>query len=537
MRRTSLVVAAIVLIVLVYVLRKSTHGDDAARAPDRASDSNPPAPIAPRLPDPLRVASDDSGPLTREIVATPDSPHAKSSRQERRLVVHVIDPIHLVACVNAEVTLVELRSAEAWKTAAGPSPQLLEFGQRSRTTDESGDATFLEVPIGRFKVHCDGPSAFSDELTIETSQEPTQRIELKAWPSAELTGLVLDESGGPVDDASISAMPIRTIGRRTTSSYSGADGSFRIADIDVHEDGARGIATRIRASSPSWLDIAEIEFELRAGKNELAAPLVMHTRAASLFGRIVDALGVPVNGASVECRTLLSKSAGPFTATTDDRGRFVFRSLAPGRFAIACPSICLEESEPIEIALGAKVDVGDLKPPPTRFDVAGFAFFDDGRPAAGATVHLKNQPVVIAADGSFSFSRCDSAPVTLLFRWHETNEYVHWGQVKRDVVPGGPPLRVVLSPKGVVFRLVDAASHALIEDPEIEVGCLDRVGQASSYRFPKAGGEFRLDLDDLDPPVTLRFVARGYGAFEMKYEPPKDGYEDRHVVEVPLEKL
>src|ERR671913_169443 len=79
---------------------------------------------------------------------------------------------------------------------------------------------------------------------------------------------------------------------------------------------------------------------------------------ATLRGQVADALGGVVVGAVV---TAADAAGVERTATTDEEGRYVFASLAPGRYAVrvAAPGFTLYENLEVEVTAGrtAPLDV------------------------------------------------------------------------------------------------------------------------------------------------------------------------------------
>jgi hypothetical protein len=104
------------------------------------------------------------------------------------------------------------------------------------------------------------------------------------------------------------------------------------------------------------------------------------------------------------------------------------------------------------------------------------------------------------------------------------------------VNPGGPPLRVVLEPKGLVLRLYDAKTRATLEPRTVVMTLLDSHGDLGTYRSKIENGEYRLLTENCAPGrVALRIAASGYRTSDLTFEIPRDGYAKREVLEAALE--
>jgi Carboxypeptidase regulatory-like domain len=377
----------------------------------------------------------------------------------------------------------------------------------------------------------DDLNAQSDPLQIEVDESAERTVELVAWRCAELSGRVVDAIGAPLENASLSAWPLRER-TRISGGSSRYDGAFRILGIDVRDGGVRGFSVRVDAHHRDFFDAPTVEVTLVAGKNELPTPFVFSRPAARVSGRVVDALQQPMGNQDVLLVQDRDPRPAPRSTRTLPNGEFRFGGIEAGTYVVISQGNCHGETAPFVVAAGAAIDLGDLVAPPERFELSGIAVFADGQPAAGAWVSFGREEREIDDEGRFSFWHCDPVPRDLVFRWTEANDQVRWRQDEKSVAPGGAPLRVVLVPRGVVFHFVDRVSREILRDRRAEIDVFGTSSSSKTYSIPKSGGQHTLDLDDIAPPHTLRLRLEGFESVEFVHTPPPGGYTERTVLEI-----
>jgi protocatechuate 3,4-dioxygenase beta subunit len=161
-------------------------------------------------------------------------------------------------------------------------------------------------------------------------------------PTGELRGRVYDSEGRPVRRATVQLTPVGAegAGRRASTD---AGGSYQIPALPPG-------AYRVRVSKPGLPDVEYGQRRaLQAGRiitvreNQRVHGIdVRMPRASAITGRLVDAWGEPIEGASVNVlqasfvdgRATLSTVGGARTRRTDDRGRYRIHSLLPGRYFV-----------------------------------------------------------------------------------------------------------------------------------------------------------------------------------------------------------
>lgn len=530
MRRTAVLAFALLAIcAAVLFVRSSSSYDRGAVTTDPAPRNAEPPPHSAVEPPSVDSATEKT---VRETAASTDptpTPESGVATDARILAVRVLDAVtkHPIEGIR-----VEFAPQRIFAEPPPPAPPIyLDGTPTARKTDEHGIARIEWPVVGRSKVRVDDLAATSDDLLFDLPEVKEFTLELLAWRTAELHGRVVDATGTPIEDASLSVWPLfeRT---HVSNELSRHDGSFVVDGIQVREGGVRGVRSRIQVTHRRFLDRVDTESTLVAGHNELGAPLVLARPAASIRGRVIDALGQPMSNETVLLTLPIDSRPRPRETRTDPNGAFSFEGLEAGSYVVVSEANCHGETSPIVVAEGATLDLGDLRAPPTRFEISGIAVFEDGSPAMGVTAHVGREARDVGTDGSFSFWCCDTSPRELVFKWREHDASVYWRQSVPAVVPGGSPSRVVLVPRGVVFELVDATTRELLTERRVEISVFGTSSSSTSYSIPQTRGRHTLEWDGLYPPYSLRFVVEGYAPLETTHSPPEAGYTERTVVEL-----
>lgn len=528
MRRTAVLAFALLAIFAAVLFVRS----EGSLEPDVETRDPAPRDVAPSPPSVIEPPSVDAAidKSVREPAASADPtliPESHAATDARILAVRVLD-----AVTKRPLEAIRVEFSPQRVFATPPAPLIhLDGTPTARKTDEHGIARFEWPVVGRSKVRVDDLAATSDDRLFDLPEVKEFTLELLAWRTAELHGRIVDATGTPIEDASLSVWPLfeRT---HVSNEVTRHDGSFVVDGIQVREGGVRGVRSRIQVTHRRFLDRIDTESTLVAGHNELGAPLVLARPAASICGRVVDALGQPMANETVLLALRIEPRPRPREMRTDPNGAFSFEGLEAGSYVVVSEANCHGETSPIVVAEGAALDLGDLRAPPTRFEISGIAVFEDGAHAVGATVHFGRESREVGTDGAFSFWRCDASPRELVFKWREPDASVYWRQSVPAVSPGGSPLRVVLVPRGVVFELVDATTRELLTERRLEITAFGASSSSKSYSIPQTRGRHTLDWDGLHPPYSLRFVVEGYAPLETTLSPPQSGYTERTVVEL-----
>ncbi|TDJ68490.1 MAG: hypothetical protein E2O39_13200, partial [Planctomycetota bacterium] len=278
------------------------------------------------------------------------------------------------------------------------SESLLGFELKMTRLGSRGEYEFPGLPPGEYRFRLDG-IAHRITMSVDVPDEPEMRIDL-AVPFGSVAGVVLDaQTREPVQGAYVSLKPAGRAGPtglfammierdgRASSYLTGPGGSFIFDFLQAGEyelnvfPPTRGEHEgRYAAAEPLALTLAEDE-ELEGVEVALEPALV-------LSGVVRNALGDPLEAATLYVRFQDDLQRGRVSAWTDEEGRFDVPTLAPGTYIVTAAAagyakrtlrdvvVAEGETDELEITLEEGLEV----------EVRVFAF--DGTPVAGATARL-----------------------------------------------------------------------------------------------------------------------------------------------------
>jgi protocatechuate 3,4-dioxygenase beta subunit len=221
--------------------------------------------------------------------------------------------------------------AQARVCGDASSPQLSDTAERDAicsTTDEQGRYQLGDLIAADYTVYAAArqfrPAAFHPGPSYEHLAFPLAAGEVRSdvdvvlqGGGVEVTGVVLDLTGGPVSHARVRASQDR---RSAPWPSVEADDQGRFS-LWV-EPGSIWVSASADGYAPGW-----------AAGNAPGVFEILLTPAASLAGHVIDAATQkPIAGARVEVETPAWLAAGKVTEITDADGGFRFNRLRPGRF-------------------------------------------------------------------------------------------------------------------------------------------------------------------------------------------------------------
>lgn len=291
-----------------------------------------------------------------------------------------------------------------------------------------------------------------------------------------VTGRVADARGTPIAGAEVWAVAAR---EKVGSTRTDADGRFRIADLKEDKDVA------------IWADAAGFARERRDGLHVFAGrdrdigtlTLLPGTRLA---GRVVDARGRPVAGASVDLKDYrhvlghtISSEQTEWTFSADAEGRFATGPLPAGlpQIRVAAPgkvrTFLSKKAEPgvAEADLGAIVLADEVL-------VRGVVVDGDGRPAAGVEVvadYDHENPARTGDDGRFVLHGLgpDAKQVRV-----QSNDY--FAPQPFDIGPDRDDLRlVVIKAYDIRGKAIDAETGEPVPIDTVRLCIVDREPDGS----------------------------------------------------------
>ncbi|MEE8526400.1 MAG: carboxypeptidase-like regulatory domain-containing protein [Thermoanaerobaculia bacterium] len=203
----------------------------------------------------------------------------------------------------------------------------LRLSVRDATTDAGGRFEIEGVALGSLSLAADADGYLPYRATDlrATEGQSIADLEVTLVLGATIAGRVTDSDGRPVAGAVVLGYPV---GERGTfvrrQGTSGEDGRYRLAGVGTgphrvaaeHQDFARRV--REIAVEPG---VNELDLELESG--------------AEVNGRVVDATGGPVSGASVTLEDSASSFRGEAPrATSGGDGGFILRGVLDGTYSL-----------------------------------------------------------------------------------------------------------------------------------------------------------------------------------------------------------
>ena len=262
----------------------------------------------------------------------------------------------------------------------------VDGGGPPRAVDPDGRFVVPDLEAGTYVVVAAAPGhvpARADDVKVAAGATARVALTLTAG-GHDVTGLVTDVSGGPIEGATVSATRRETLGRGeiVAAAFTDRDGRYRL----TLAPGAYVVSGEredyVRASA---------NLELADGARTLDLRLVP---AGVVEGVVKDvASGAPVAGAKVEASTAqLGRFGGMHrgaSVTTDARGQFRLAGLTPGAIALSARVDVdgRQSREPTEVLLGIGEQVAGVE---LWVEVApylaGRVVDADGRPIAEADI-------------------------------------------------------------------------------------------------------------------------------------------------------
>jgi protocatechuate 3,4-dioxygenase beta subunit len=351
---------------------------------------------------------------------------------------------------------------------------------------------------------------------------------LRLRPAARLVGRVVDSRGVPVAGASLDALP----GGRTV--WSRPDGRFRLSGLLP-----RG-TYELSVSKTGFPPTREPARTGAAGEEPAPLRIVLGENQRAR-GRVLDREGRPVAGAELTLATQSEDLWGEEptgVATSDARGAFELRDLAPGRFVLhaAHPGFAPTRRADIEIGSGpAAADLGVVVLE-SGAALEGVVTDHGGSPIAGARVQL-NAPLIplraeigIADDPALqTFATADSdghfrfADLPHGAQFDLTVEHPGYApaQLARVAAPTPEPLRIKLGVgRSLAGRVVGPRGEPV---PGARVVPSEKVGP---------GGFRVIGLAHADARGAFRLVELAPGTVHLEIS--ADGYRTRRTEGIPI---
>ncbi|MBS0261064.1 MAG: carboxypeptidase regulatory-like domain-containing protein [Planctomycetes bacterium] len=201
-----------------------------------------------------------------------------------------------------------------------------------------------------------------EQAAVRRDADPGNENDIIIDPNGEIVGILLDEAGKPVADATIACGAVLTDSGQLgeARSITDAQGKYRLAapvpGVYVVWLEKSGNAEMTAAADDGLL--------VEAGK--IAASRLTLRKGTPVAGVVVNEQDQPVPGATVYCYSTARPPAAPrgMTAKSDDQGRFQFL-VTPGRVLLIAAS-----SDQILSSDTLRVEKNLTVPPRDRFDAS-----------------------------------------------------------------------------------------------------------------------------------------------------------------------
>ncbi len=262
---------------------------------------------------------------------------------------------------------------------------IVEVGARSRVTPRDGMVRFRAIDLGFELVDVRAPDRAHVRHRVGSGEDPaaTLACTIVLAAGSDIAGIVVDEAGRPVPDAYVElASSTHSALRETT--FADASGAWRLQNLAAD-------AYLLRASSRTHVATEDLALT-HDGSRATRGVVVRVELGGEIAGIVVDATGRPVEGAQVR--------AGSTSETSDARGEFVLRGLAPEphSVSVATPTLGAMNQE-VELVRGEHVRLRFVLGPSS---LAGIVVDSAGQRMEHAFVYARSR-----ADSSFAFARSD----------------------------------------------------------------------------------------------------------------------------------
>jgi protocatechuate 3,4-dioxygenase beta subunit len=363
-----------------------------------------------------------------------------------------------------------------------------EQAREGATTAANGEVTILAVAPGTYKVDV-WARGYLDAApqTLVVGDADVSGLTWTLARGASITGTVRGPDGAPVAGARVGGWSdVRDEGGWAITD---ARGGFEISGLPD------GIDLTLEASAPGFVD-GRGKARATMAPAAAAAIELRLAPAAVLEIAVVDARGAPVPDVSL----MVWRGESGSQRITNDLGRVVERSLAPGPMRVEVPD---ERIEPVVAEVhGGQVTTVRLVVAARVGVLAGQVVDERGEPIDDALVRAAREgdgdgawatrghgasaspPVMTDEDGRFRLTGLSAGPFTVrAFRRGG-------GEVLQHDVAAGATLRLVIAPTGTLAGIVSRpggpppAFTVEIQDPS--------TAYLRRQAYSSAGGEFAL---------------------------------------------
>ena len=284
-------------------------------------------------------------------------------------------------------------AAYATVRIGGEGQQMYMVGSRQTTTDKTGAFEVRGLDRVKLKVRAEADAAASKVVAVDLAAEPKSTVKLVLDVKGIIAGTVVDETGQPVAEIQVNALPDILGGEAPEAislagmSSATTDGAGRFTIRGLPEGGYRVRASR--ASGGGAYEWGQQGVKAKTGdknvKVTLAAP-------GSIIGKVVVEGGEPAKLARVQIgyQAPVSIAAdGSFKLTEVNAGKHDLR--------IHGANFAAFTQNDVEVKPGKQTDVGTITVTRGR-RVTGIVVDSSGTPIAGA--HVKVGDMLVTVQGA-----------------------------------------------------------------------------------------------------------------------------------------
>jgi protocatechuate 3,4-dioxygenase beta subunit len=234
------------------------------------------------------------------------------------------------------------------------------------------------------------PREAEPSIATTESEAPMVPAKLQPNPKGSIVGRVLDDTGAPLADASVSLYAGKTDEGATPIATTRTDETGRF--LFAGRESAEGLALTIDAHD--FLPDKVASLAVRAGVATDAGDRRLRP-GGRLSGTVVDEDGAPVAGAEVRTWGFVSMPADAPPHVTDAQGKFRIGGLLASTYGLRVDAKGFAPGSLDEIAVKLDQEVANLRVALKRgLTITGHVMGSDGSPIAGARV-------AFASDGPF----------------------------------------------------------------------------------------------------------------------------------------
>jgi hypothetical protein len=230
-----------------------------------------------------------------------------------------------------------------------------QIGRKQSFTAPAGQFAYsAPVPVGRPQkatLKISAPGFLDETAEVELSAGDPVPAEVRVRPvTGLLTGVLIDEaSGEPIPEVEV---VVTGGGGQPRVLLTDEKGQFRVEDL---QPGRYSVATR----SPRHRD-RRVPAEIASGQ-QANVELRLDARPAAIAGRLLNADGKPVGGATISLRDDAGNPVGSFTTLAD--GSFGTTGLKPGTYTLQAKSADGRMADATVKLTGGEITSVDLKLP------------------------------------------------------------------------------------------------------------------------------------------------------------------------------